>query len=104
MVTLRRTVGAKPDEDREEIDRILYVELRKAVLAELRDRVAFDKSLEYSVTALTKHCERVVKDGPEGSSAKRDEDFPHEGSERKLARKKTARRKTKKGRSKASRR
>jgi len=91
-VSLTRTLGDEPEVERDEIDRILYVELRRAVLCEIQDRAELQPLLDVSTTRLIKHCEKVIEHGPQGQS----EDFPR----RKDGRKKTVK---KKGRKKVAR-
>lgn len=92
-VTLTRVLGDDPEADRADMDRTLYVELRRAVLMELEDRSELDDALERNVTTLIKHCERVIEDGPQGQSASEGEDFPRrkQGGKKKVARKKARR-------------
>jgi hypothetical protein len=90
-VSLRRVLGSDPDADRDEMDRILYVELRRAVLMEVRDRAELDAALGYSTTKLIKHCEEVVRNGIEGQSARGGTPFPAREEEGRQERKKAKR-------------
>ena len=89
-VSLTRTLGDDPEADRAEMDAILYVELRRAVLCEIEDRAALQPALDKSTTRLIQHCEQVIEHGPQGQS---EEDFPRrkaarkKGSGKKVARK-----------------
>lgn len=64
-VTLTREVGADPAADRAEMERVCYVELRRALLDEVRTRRRFEKLMgdEMKLTPLLKHCEEVVRGG-----------------------------------------
>lgn len=65
QVILSRVMGADPEADVAEMERVCYVELRKAVIEELLTRRRFDKILgsDVNVTALLKHCEKVISRG-----------------------------------------
>lgn len=64
-VTLTREVGDDPAADRAEMERVCYVELRRALLDEVRTRRQFKKLMgdEMKLTPLLKHCEEVVSGG-----------------------------------------
>jgi hypothetical protein len=91
-MAMTRTLGEDPEAEREEMDRILYVELRRAVLAEIQDRNGLEGALEASTTQLIKHCEQVIADGPQGHSAQEDQGFPKRKSGKKRVARKARRR------------
>lgn len=85
-VSLTRELSDDPEADRSEMERICYVELRRAVLAELRSRRKAEKLMgdEMKLTPLLKHCEEVIQRGydeaPEGDG------FPKGSGEKQTAR------------------
>lgn len=73
-VTLTRELGDDPEADKAEMERICYVELRRAVLDEIRTRRKAEKLMgsERKLTPILRHCEEVINGGydhaPEGGA------------------------------------
>lgn len=73
-VSLTRELGADVEADRADMERICYVELRRAILDQVRTRRKAEKLMgdEMRITPLLKHCEKVIRAGyeaaPEGSA------------------------------------
>lgn len=73
-VSLTRELGDDPEADKADMERICYVELRRAVLDEMRSRRKAEKLMgdEMKLTPLLKHCEEVIRGGyeaaPEGGA------------------------------------
>lgn len=103
-VTLTRQLQDPVESDRREMEQILYVELCRAVLHEVRvrDEAAAKMGEELRITPLLKHCEEVVDGGYEGTLALDPDDFrrvlaerPEEGGKTEGRRSKVTRRKAK---------
>jgi hypothetical protein len=76
--SLTRVLGEDPEADAEDMRRTLYVELRRAVLMEIEDRDAAQALVgeRGQLTALIKHCEKVIEEGPDGEEASKGVEFP----------------------------
>jgi len=97
--SLTRELGPDPEADAEDMRRTLYVELRRAVLMEIRDRNGMEELVgdRAHLTPLIKHCEKVIQEGPDGEEANQGNPLPARkdgssrgGSTRKKARKKAS--------------
>lgn len=69
-VTLSREIGDDPQADQDEMELICYVELRRAMLTEIRNRNKFEKLTgeENEIGPVVKHCKRVVQAGYGGAA------------------------------------
>lgn len=66
-VTFTRELGEDPESDRAEMERVCYVELRRALLDEVRTRRQMERLMgdEMQLTPVLEHCEKVVRGGYE---------------------------------------
>ena len=76
MATLTRVLGPDPEKERDEMERILVVEVCRDLLRTIRARNSLQAALgeEHRVTGLIEFCEKVVEDGPEGLLARHPDD------------------------------
>lgn len=69
-VRVSRVLGYDPEADRDEMERIAYVELRRAIVEEVLSRRRFDELLgdDKKLTPLLKHCAKVIRRGYDKAS------------------------------------